>query len=99
MFRHMRTKLLVLALLSVLVAPVSAHAADDESSFTMTWVGDIAFSRDYGLPPNGGKGFFDPVEKLLKLGDISTGNLEGTLGRGGPSKCKGNCFAFQAPPS
>ena len=65
----------------------------------MTWVGDIAFSRDYGLPPNGGDGFFDPVHKLLTLGDISTGNLEGTLGRGGPSKCKGNCFAFQAPPS
>ena len=30
------------------------------------------------------------------------GNLEGTLGHGGPSKCSGggsNCFAFQAPAS
>src|SRR4051812_13137716 len=102
MFRHMRTKLLALVILALLAVPAVASAQDDDAdqaSFTLTWVGDIAFSRDYGLPPNGGKGFFDPVEKLLKLGDISTGNLEGTLGRGGPSKCKGNCFAFQAPPS
>jgi hypothetical protein len=83
----------------MLVAPAGAGAADADASFSLTWVGDIAFSRDYGLPPNGGNGYFAEVEKLLQLGDISTGNLEGTLGRGGPSKCKGNCFAFQAPPA
>jgi hypothetical protein len=98
MFRHMRTKLLVLAIVLIAAAPAQAQEAD-EPSFTLTWVGDIAFSRDYGLPPNGGDGYFKSVEKLLGAGDISTGNLEGTLGRGGPSKCKGNCFAFQAPPT
>jgi poly-gamma-glutamate capsule biosynthesis protein CapA/YwtB (metallophosphatase superfamily) len=38
----------------------------------------------------------------LHKGDISWGNLEETLSRGGASKCGGgssNCYAFQAPPS
>jgi poly-gamma-glutamate capsule biosynthesis protein CapA/YwtB (metallophosphatase superfamily) len=42
------------------------------------------------------------VRKYLEAGDITTGNLEGTLGHGGPSKCSRggkNCFAFQAPAS
>jgi poly-gamma-glutamate capsule biosynthesis protein CapA/YwtB (metallophosphatase superfamily) len=42
------------------------------------------------------------VRKYLSEGDITTGNLEGTLGRGGRSKCSRggkNCFAFQAPAS
>jgi poly-gamma-glutamate capsule biosynthesis protein CapA/YwtB (metallophosphatase superfamily) len=42
------------------------------------------------------------VKKYLDNADITTGNLEGTLGHGGPSKCSGggsNCFAFQAPAS
>ena len=42
------------------------------------------------------------VRKYLQGADITTGNLEGTLGHGGPSKCSGggsNCFAFQAPAS
>jgi hypothetical protein len=97
----MRTKLPALAALVIagLVAAGPAAAQDEPATFSLTWVGDIAFARDHGLPPNGGAGYFKSVESYLKAGDISTGNLEGTLGRGGPSKCKGNCFAFQAPPS
>jgi poly-gamma-glutamate capsule biosynthesis protein CapA/YwtB (metallophosphatase superfamily) len=59
----------------------------------------MSFSRAHGLPPNGGRHVFDSVRPLLTSGDYTTGNLEGNLGRGGPSKCKGNCHAFQAPPS
>jgi hypothetical protein len=64
------------------------------------WAGDIAFSRKQGLPPAGGRHVFDSVASYLRGPGFMLGNLEGTLGRGGPSKCGGgssNCFAFQAP--
>ena len=42
------------------------------------------------------------VARELRSADLTIGNLEGTFGRGGISKCGGapspNCFAFQAPP-
>ncbi|MEA2375062.1 MAG: hypothetical protein QOD53_1525 [Thermoleophilaceae bacterium] len=66
------------------------------------WVGDIAFSSDRGLPRGGPKSVFKPVARLLRGVDTMIGNLEGTLGSGGPSKCAGgrsDCFAFQAPAS
>lgn len=69
----------------------------------LTWVGDISFSTREGLPPNGGRGTFAPVASALRGSDLTLGNLEGTLGRGGRSKCASlrgrSCFAFQAPPS
>ena len=67
---------------------------------TISWVGDMSFSRGQGLPRKPDS-VFAPVRKSLAA-DLVTGNLEGTLGRGGPSKCSGgrsNCFAFQAPAS
>jgi capsule synthesis protein PGA_cap len=82
------------------VMPAAAGAAKSEIS--LNWVGDIAFSKRQGLPPGGPARVLAKVKKYLAAGDITTGNLEGTLGRGGPSKCSGggkNCFAFQAPAS
>jgi hypothetical protein len=83
------------------VAPSAAEAAAPRE-VSLNWVGDIAFSRRQGLPPGGPARVLAEVKKYLAVGDITTGNLEGTLGRGGPSKCSGggkNCFAFQAPAS
>jgi hypothetical protein len=88
-----------LALGCALSTAASAQEPEPEPTISISWVGDIAFSRQVGLPPDGGRGIFSDVTKLLRASDISTGNLEGTLGRGGPSKCRGNCFAFQAPTS
>ncbi len=46
------------------------------------------------------------MRRTLRAADLATGNLEGTLSRGGASKCPpapeaegpSQCFAFQAPP-
>ena len=73
------------------------------SSVTLQWVGDIALSTQQGLPPGGLGTALAPVHGLLRGGDLTAGNLEGTLSVGGPSKCAtigtAHCFAFQAPPS
>ena len=85
----------------IAVAPAAAAAAAP-SEISLNWLGDIAFSTRQGLPPGGPGRVLKKVRKYLAAGDITTGNLEGTLGRGGPSKCSGrgkNCFAFQAPAS
>ena len=98
----MRRAVLVsgLVLVLVAVAPTPAVAAPAPApGFSLDWVGDIAFSSREGLPPHGGAGVFAPVKRYLHAADLATGNLEGTLGHGGPPKCRGNCFAFQAPPS
>jgi hypothetical protein len=67
------------------------------------WSGDMAFGRDYGLPPGGPRRVLAAVRGLLRGTELMAGNLEGTLGSGGASKCGGggggNCFAFQAPAS
>jgi poly-gamma-glutamate capsule biosynthesis protein CapA/YwtB (metallophosphatase superfamily) len=63
----------------------------------------MAFSREHGLPRGGARSVFAPVRSYLHGVELMAGNLEGTLGRGGPSKCGGGsggtCFAFQAPSS
>jgi capsule synthesis protein PGA_cap len=79
-------------------APRQAPTA--QPTFTVTWVGDISLSRRYGLPPDGGRSLFASVRRDLRSTDLAIGNLEGTLGSGGASKCQAgakNCFAFQAP--
>jgi hypothetical protein len=72
-------------------------------SIVLQWVGDIALSSERGLPPGGVERALAPVAGLLRHGDVTLGNLEGTLSVGGASKCEGigggTCFAFQAPPS
>jgi hypothetical protein len=82
--------------------PAAATAATPPPELSLNWVGDIAFSTREGLPPGGPTRVLRSVRKVLAAADYTTGNLEGTLGRGGPSKCSGggsNCFAFQAPAS
>jgi hypothetical protein len=82
-------------------APASAAPADPPE-VSLNWVGDIAFSTRQGLPPGGPGSVLADVKRYLGGADITTGNLEGTLGHGGPSKCSSggsDCFAFQAPAS
>jgi hypothetical protein len=79
------------------------HRTHVVASVTLQWVGDIALSTERGLPPGGVAGALGPVRGLLRGGDLTAGNLEGTLSVGGSSKCgsigSAHCFAFQAPPS
>lgn len=92
---------LVLAPVAVSGTAVAAAPAP-APEISLNWVGDIAFSARQGLPPGGPGRVLARVRKYLAAGDYTTGNLEGTLGHGGPSKCSGgrsNCFAFQAPAS
>ena len=94
----MRVRLAVAALVAALAC--SAPATAGAEAVTISWVGDMSFSRKHGLPRDP-HSVFAPVRSSLAA-DLVTGNLEGTLGRGGPSKCGGgrsNCFAFQAPAS
>lgn len=68
---------------------------------TVAWVGDITPGSSYGLPPGQGDALFAGVRPFLRRPDLTLGNLEGTLGTGGTSKCPPqarDCFAFQAPP-
>jgi len=65
-------------------------------------VGDTMMgSPPWGLPPAGGKYLFSAVKKDL-VGNVVTGNLEGTLtGYTGTSKCGAptpTCYAFRSPP-
>ncbi|HKP89311.1 MAG TPA: CapA family protein, partial [Thermoleophilaceae bacterium] len=67
---------------------------------TITWVGDMSLSADLGLPPLDDGGPLKAVRRQLVDSDLTLGNLEGTLGSGGGSKCgrdSEDCFAFQAP--
>jgi len=73
-----------------------------KSPVTIQWVGDTVLASAYGTPPNGGRDSLKAMTPSLHKADITWGNLEETLSRGGTSKCGGdssNCFAFQAPPS
>lgn len=87
-----------------LAAPAARAAGGLEAVrvLTLSWVGDIAFSTDEGLPAGGVQGAIGPLRGALAA-DLVTGNLEGTLATGGPSKCRGgsggDCYAFRAPPA
>ena len=87
---------LALALAGLAAAP--GAGAQTPPPVSIDWVGDMALSAREGLPPHGGRGLFAAVRGILRSADLATGNLEGTLGRGGTTKCRGDCFAFQAPP-
>ncbi|MFF5116810.1 CapA family protein [Dactylosporangium aurantiacum] len=83
-------------------APAAPGPAD---GITMTATGDIVMGMaPNGLPPNNGKGFFDPVKEYLTA-DFQMGNLEQVLTEDtGVGKCSAEsagktCFAFRTPPS
>jgi hypothetical protein len=97
-----RRALVALACAALAIPAAASAAPADPAEVSLNWVGDISFSTRQGLPPGGPGGVFTEVKRYLDGADITTGNLEGTLGRGGPSKCSGggsDCFAFQAPAS
>jgi hypothetical protein len=78
-------------------------AAPASAKVTIAATGDIVMGTPtYGLPPDGGKTFFDGVDQELVGRDVVIGNLEGTLATGGSSKCgpgSTDCYAFRTPPS
>jgi hypothetical protein len=83
------------------VAVKKARRAVPAGVVTIAAVGDIVMGSTPNLPPDGGRSFFDRVETDL-AGDVVLGNLEGTLSKGGHSKCSArstNCYSFQTPPS
>jgi Bacterial capsule synthesis protein PGA_cap len=80
--------------LALLAAAVSTAAAKTPATVTLDWVGDIALN---GPAPSS---LFTDVGGTLRRADVTMGNLEGTLGSGGTSKCPAHdrdCFAFQSP--
>ncbi|MER7334539.1 MULTISPECIES: CapA family protein [unclassified Micromonospora] len=85
-------------------APVrpSQSAQPAEQAISLSATGDIIMGNAPNrLPANGGKGFFDSVEKALAA-DLVMGNLEEPLtvdtgtGKCGPNSTR--CFQFRAPP-
>ena len=109
-----RAVVLAVGLAIALAAGASGHTGTgghghrsrvNKRRVTLQWVGDIALSTQRGLPPGGLVRALEPVAPRLHDADLTLGNLEGTLSRGGVSKCGpgsiggGTCFAFQAPPS
>ncbi|MGS2613012.1 CapA family protein [Micromonospora sp. LZ34] len=85
-------------------APVGSAPAEQpaEKSISLSATGDIIMGNAPNrLPANGGKGFFDSVEKALAA-DLVMGNLEEPLTVDtGTGKCGANstrCFQFRAPP-
>jgi Bacterial capsule synthesis protein PGA_cap len=91
----LRLGALAVTMFAALAGPA---AADPPRPLDLAWVGDIAFDGRRGLPEGGPERALHPVRALLRS-DLTMGNLEGTLGSGGTTKCRGasNCFAFQAP--
>ncbi|MGK5519910.1 CapA family protein [Micromonospora sp. URMC 107] len=79
-----------------------APAQSAEQAISLSATGDIIMGNAPNrLPPDGGKGFFDSVEKALAA-DLVMGNLEEPLtvdtgtGKCGPNSTR--CFQFRAPP-
>jgi hypothetical protein len=91
--------------IGVAAAATRAPQVPEGRSVTISWVGDIAMSSQLGLPPGGLARALAPVSALLHWGNITFGNLEGTLATGTTgSKCGASitgtdCYAFQAPPA
>jgi len=85
-------------------APGGAYGGGDPARtvLTIAWAGDITPGSRYGVSPASGRALFTAVRSDLQAPDLTIGNLEGTLARGGSSKCGasdgGNCFSFRAPP-
>lgn len=76
----------------------------DDSTFTLIAVGDIMMGTNFPdasyLPP-AGTYLLDPLKEILKSGDVTFGNLEGTiLNEGGELKSCSDwtkCYAFRQP--
>jgi hypothetical protein len=81
-------------------AAVDAAKLPPGQALTVIWGGDVTLGSQYGLPPDHARGMLAGVAGTMRAADLTTVNLEGTLGSGGSSKCPRptpTCFAFQAP--
>ena len=93
----LRFGLVAFALCALLQLPTPASSARSTAPagrVTVAFAGDIAL---LGQPP---ASLFAGVRGQLRRADVAIGNLEGTLGSGGSSKCgagSSGCYAFQAP--
>ncbi|HLJ30678.1 MAG TPA: CapA family protein [Candidatus Angelobacter sp.] len=87
-------------------APESVPQQPEEIVFVA--VGDVMLGTTFpdesggDLPPKDGAEILQEVTPILKLGDVTFGNLEGPLVDGGVSaKCRGKragtCYAFRVP--
>lgn len=78
---------------------------DPDSLYSVVMVGDMMLGTNYpsesSLPPNDGKDILSDPAEILSSGDVTIGNLEGTLlDKGGtPKQCgdPSNCVAFRMP--
>src|SRR5260370_23193326 len=77
---------------------------NNDTLYEITIVGDVMMGTNYPypvLPPDDGKYIFDDVEEYLKDGDVTIGNLEGTLLNSGgtPKQCSdpAHCISFRMP--
>ena len=111
--RRVTVAAVVLALAIIVLAPLTNFAginlggAGSKASpsraqiIDVTWGGDVAYDSTKPLPQDSYAGL-SSIRSYLSAGDITLVNLEGTLGKGGATKCggdtSGNCFGFQAPP-
>lgn len=75
------------------------------NTITVAAVGDIMLGTDYPedrLPPDDGRSYLSAVTPVLEMADLTVGNLEGVLLRGGtPRKtCQiaAACYLFRSPP-
>jgi poly-gamma-glutamate capsule biosynthesis protein CapA/YwtB (metallophosphatase superfamily) len=95
--RPLRRIAALTATLALSASPALA-ATPRVRTLDLAWVGDMAFDARAGLPAGGALGALGPVAPYLRS-DLTLGNLEGTLGASGTTKCHGagDCYAFQAP--
>lgn len=75
-----------------------------EDTINIVAVGDIMMGTDYPntrtLPPKDGNTLFEGVQEYLEPYDLTFGNLEGVIGRGGTAKSCNNpkyCYTFRMP--
>lgn len=86
------------------IVPIDTVVISKEDTISIAAVGDIMMGTDYpstrSLPPKDGKTLFKDVQQYLKPFDLTFGNLEGVIGRGGVAKSCNNpkyCYTFRMP--
>lgn len=84
--------------------PVDTIVTPQEDTISLVAVGDIMMGTDYPntrtLPPKDGATLFEGVQEYLEPFDLTFGNLEGVIGRGGVAKSCNNpkfCYTFRMP--
>jgi poly-gamma-glutamate capsule biosynthesis protein CapA/YwtB (metallophosphatase superfamily) len=84
--------------------PTDTVVIPKEDTITIVAVGDIMMGTDYPntrtLPPKDGANLFKDVQQYLEPFDLTFGNLEGVMGRGGVAKSCNQpqyCYTFRMP--